>query len=107
LVRPARLAAAGKGAEPRFWFQHALVGVEVGPTGAQFSNSDTRYCARFDGAEVVRRVYDLAQYIYLREKLQDPLMRFIYWNGKAYAETSASPPNHRFGVQFSTYCTLK
>jgi hypothetical protein len=58
LVQPARLLAAGKGTEPQFWFQRSLVGIEVGPTGAQFGNSDTndtRYCARFDGAEVVRR----------------------------------------------------
>jgi len=58
LVQPACLGAPGRAAEPQFWFQRALVGVEVGPTGAQFSNSDTndtRYCARFNGAEVVRR----------------------------------------------------
>ena len=40
------------------WFEHSLVGIEVGPTGAQFGYSDTndaRYCARFDGREIVRR----------------------------------------------------
>ncbi|MCU0872926.1 MAG: hypothetical protein MUE50_11360 [Pirellulaceae bacterium] len=40
------------------WFSRALVGMEVGPTGAQFGHSDrhdTRYCARFDGREIVRR----------------------------------------------------
>ncbi len=40
------------------WFQKALVGMEVGPTGAQFGHSDTndtRYSARFDGREIVRR----------------------------------------------------
>ncbi|HEY0454781.1 MAG TPA: hypothetical protein VGE41_00290 [Verrucomicrobiae bacterium] len=39
------------------WFSHALVGMEIGPTGAQFGHSDsndTRYCARFDGAGIVR-----------------------------------------------------
>jgi len=45
---------------PRFlpWYQRSLVGIEVGPTGAQFCNSDptdTRYCARLDGREIVRR----------------------------------------------------
>jgi len=52
------VGAADKGTEPEPWFRHSLVGVEVGPTGAQFSNSDTndgRYCARFNGQEVVRR----------------------------------------------------
>lgn len=45
------------GAAPAPWFKSALVGMEVGPTGAQFGHSDTndaRYCARFDGAEIVR-----------------------------------------------------
>lgn len=40
------------------WFQTSLVGMEVGPTGAQFGHSDTndaRYCSRFDGREIVRR----------------------------------------------------
>jgi hypothetical protein len=40
------------------WYHHSLVGMEVGPTGAQFSNSDTndtRYCSRMDGREIVRR----------------------------------------------------
>ena len=39
------------------WHEHALVGMEVGPTGAQFGYSDTNdaaYCARFDGREIVR-----------------------------------------------------
>jgi len=43
-------------AEP-LWFERALVGMEIGPTGAQFGYSDpkdTRYCARFDGREIVR-----------------------------------------------------
>ncbi len=46
-------------AEAAPWFQRALVGMEVGPTGAQFGYSDpgdTRYCARFDGREIARRV---------------------------------------------------
>ncbi|WP_246196584.1 alpha-amylase family protein [Aquisphaera giovannonii] len=38
----------------------SLVGMEVGPTGAQFGSdpSDVGYAARFDGAEVVRRCAD-------------------------------------------------
>ena len=34
------------------WYRRSLVGMEVGPTGAQFGNSDPadiRYCAKFDG----------------------------------------------------------
>ncbi len=40
------------------WFRRSLVGMEVGPTGAQFGHSDpndTRYCSEFNGREIVRR----------------------------------------------------
>jgi hypothetical protein len=40
------------------WFEKCLVGMEVGPTGAQLGHSnanDTRYCSQFDGREIVRR----------------------------------------------------
>lgn len=40
------------------WFRRSLVGMEVGPTGAQFGHSDpndARYCSRFNGREIVRR----------------------------------------------------
>ena len=40
------------------WYEHSLVGMEVGPTGAQFGHSDradTRYAAHFDGREIVRK----------------------------------------------------
>lgn len=40
------------------WFDQVLVGMETGPTGAQFGHSDAkdkRYCARFDGREIVRQ----------------------------------------------------
>lgn len=43
------------------WYERATVGMEVGPTGAQWGNSDTtdaRYCSRFDGGEIVRRTVD-------------------------------------------------
>lgn len=46
------------GGTERAWFESALVGIETGPTGAQFGHSDTndtRYCARFDGREIVRQ----------------------------------------------------
>ena len=53
------IAAPGSNPERRSaWFEHSLVGMEVGPTGAQFGHSDTndlRYSSRFDGREIVRR----------------------------------------------------
>lgn len=45
-------------AADRPWFTRHLIGLEVGPTGAQFGHSDSndvRYAARFDGREIVRR----------------------------------------------------
>ena len=38
------------------WFQHSLVGLEVGPTGSQFGSStnDTGFATRFDGGEIAR-----------------------------------------------------
>ena len=39
------------------WYDRFLVGMEVGPTGAQFGHSDindVRYCAKFDGRQIVR-----------------------------------------------------
>jgi hypothetical protein len=39
------------------WYEHSMVGIEVGPTGAQFGHSDkkdTRYCEKFDGRDIVR-----------------------------------------------------
>ena len=40
------------------WYQRYLVGMEVGPTGAQFGHSDptdARYCSEWDGREIVRQ----------------------------------------------------
>lgn len=39
------------------WYQRSLVGMEIGPTGAQFGHSDRedlRYCGKFEGREIVR-----------------------------------------------------
>ena len=50
----------GHGAAPTStnqpWFQHSLVGLEVGPTGSQFGSStnDTGFATRFDGREIAR-----------------------------------------------------
>ena len=41
----------------RPWYERLLVGIEVGPTGAQWGHSDardTRYCSKFDGRKIVR-----------------------------------------------------
>lgn len=64
------------------WFQKFLVGMEVGPTGAQFGNSDpedTRYAAQFDGAEIVRQcVAANSQYLVIWARDGD----YAYYNSK-------------------------
>ena len=70
------------GAEASGWFDRALVGMEVGPTGAQFGYSDSndvRYCARFDGREIVRRcVAAHCEYVVLWVRDGD----YAYYNSK-------------------------
>ena len=56
LMASAAIPSANAAEKP--WFERSLVGVEVGPTGAQFGYSDasdTRYCSKFDGRDIVRR----------------------------------------------------
>lgn len=64
------------------WFEHSLVGMEVGPTGAQFGHSDpkdTRYCSHFDGGEIVRRcIAAHSQYLVLWARDGD----YAYYNSR-------------------------
>ncbi len=51
-------AHAAKEVPDSIWFHRSLVGMEVGPTGAQFGHSDpddARYCSQFNGRDIVRR----------------------------------------------------
>jgi tetratricopeptide (TPR) repeat protein len=49
------------------------------------------------------RVHHMGQYIYGRQLQQTPELELILWNGEGYRECRASPPNHRFGVEFGDY----
>jgi hypothetical protein len=64
------------------WFERVLVGMEIGPTGAQFGYSDTndvRYCARFDGREIVRHALGAhCQYLVLWARDGD----YAYYNSR-------------------------
>lgn len=64
------------------WFERCLVGLEVGPTGAQFGYSqsnDVRYCAKFDGREIVRRAAAAhCEYLVLWARDGD----YAYYNSK-------------------------
>lgn len=48
------------------------------------------------------RVHNFAQYSFERE-MGPSEMDLIVWQGDAYHEIKANPPNHRFGVDFSDY----
>lgn len=57
----AAFASAPDTPASRLWYERALVGIEVGPTGAQFGYSDPkdqRYAARLNGREIVQRCRD-------------------------------------------------
>lgn len=77
----ARVAAPGQQG-PSNWFDRARVGMEIGPTGAQFGHSDsndTRYCARFDGRQIVRHALAAhSEYLVLWARDGD----YAYYNSK-------------------------
>ncbi|MCR9291678.1 MAG: hypothetical protein NXI32_03095 [bacterium] len=64
------------------WYQQVLVGIETGPTGAQFGHSDlndTRYCRQFNGAEIVRQALACqAEYLVMWARDGD----FAYYDSK-------------------------
>ncbi len=64
------------------WFEKALVGMEIGPTGAQFGHSDmkdVRYCSRFNGGDIVRAA-EAAQSEYLVAWVRDG--DYAYYDSK-------------------------
>ncbi|MCX8064132.1 MAG: beta-galactosidase trimerization domain-containing protein [Candidatus Hydrogenedentes bacterium] len=64
------------------WYESALVGMEVGPTGAQWGFSapdDERYCSKMDGAMIVRMCKDAGcDYVVLWARDGD----YAYYNSK-------------------------
>ena len=66
----------------RPWFERSIVGMEVGPTGAQFGYSDpedTRYCKDWDGREIVQNCVEAnAEYLVLWLRDGD----YAYYNSK-------------------------
>jgi len=77
----AKAFPANAGMAPR-WYERSLVGMEIGPTGAQFGYSeptDSRFCSRFDGREMVRRAAKAhCQYVVLWVRDGD----YAYYNSK-------------------------
>jgi hypothetical protein len=77
-------------------------GVEV-----QEENDHTRATGLKKGDVIValggQRVDNLEQYLYLRVRQAEDTLRLVVWDGAAYREVTASPPQRRFGVPFGTY----
>lgn len=77
-----RVACSAQEPDPRPWYERFLVGMEVGPTGAQFGHSDpedTRYCRQWDGREIVQQcVAANAEYLVLWLRDGD----YAYYNSK-------------------------
>ncbi|MDH7502967.1 MAG: hypothetical protein QHJ82_09715 [Verrucomicrobiota bacterium] len=77
-----RILSQGIPEKAKPWFDHVIVGMEVGPTGAQFGYSDpsdSRYCSRFDGREIVRRAVEAGvQYLVIWARDGD----YAYYNSK-------------------------
>ncbi len=69
------------------WYEQSLVGMEVGPTGAQFGHSDIkdmRYAAKFNGREIVRRcVAANCEYVVIWARDGD----YAYYNSKLLPKT--------------------
>ena len=49
------------------------------------------------------RVHNFEQYGFIRGGLTEPELDLIVWQGNAYHELKASPPDHMFGVPFPTF----
>ena len=49
------------------------------------------------------RTHTFSQYLYVRGSLEKQEMDLIVWQGSSYREIKASPPNHKFGVDFGDY----
>jgi hypothetical protein len=99
------------------WFAHSLVGLEVGPTGAQFGHSDSndlRYCSQFDGREIVRStVAAHGQYLVLWARDGD----YAYYDSKVVPKApglgsrdplrDAMDEAKKFDLPVLAYCVMQ
>jgi Hypothetical glycosyl hydrolase 6 len=99
------------------WFRHALVGMEVGPTGAQFSNSDsndTRYCSQMSGREIVRHCLEAhCDYVVIWARDGD----YAYYDSKLLLKApglgardplrEAVDEGHKHGLPVIAYCVVQ
>ncbi|MDG3006335.1 beta-galactosidase trimerization domain-containing protein [Paludisphaera mucosa] len=77
--------ATALGGDELPWYRRLLVGMEVGPTGAQFGSdpSDVGYAARFNGRDVVRRCVEAgAEYVVIWARDGE----YAYYDSKVVAK---------------------
>ncbi len=107
--------AAARG-EDGPWFRRALVGMEVGPTGAQFGSDprDVDYAAKFDGREVVRRCAEAgSEYVVIWARDGE----YAYYDSKVVAKCpglgdrdvlrEAVDEGARLGLPIIAYCVVQ
>ncbi len=98
------------------WFKSALMGLEVGPTGAQFGShpSETGYASRFDGREIVRATHDCgAEYLVIWARDGE----WTYYDSKVQPKApglanrdvlqESVGEGHRLGLPIIAYCQLQ
>jgi hypothetical protein len=99
------------------WYRRSLVGLDVGPTGAQFGHSDpkdTRYCSKFDGREIVRRcVAAHAEYVNIWGRDGD----YAYYDSKLLPKVpglgsrdilrESVDEANKLGVPLIVYCVVQ
>ena len=103
--------------QPKPWFKRCVVGMEVGPTGAQFGHSDPhdkRYAAKFDGREIVRHCVDAhSEYLVIWARDGD----YAYYNSKLLPKApglekrdplrEAVDEAHRQKLPLIAYCVVQ
>jgi hypothetical protein len=75
------LAQTDGGSSPRPWYERLLVGMEVGPTGAQSGcdSADSGYATRFNGRDIVRKCVEAhCQYVVIWSRDGE----FAYYDSK-------------------------
>lgn len=111
-------SAAASGSKPgeSRWFETALVGLEVGPTGSQFGSStnDTGFATRFRGDEIVRATHgSKAEYLVIWAREGD----WAFYNSKLQPKPpglgdrdvlrEAVEEGRRLGLPIIAYCQVQ
>jgi Hypothetical glycosyl hydrolase 6 len=103
-------------AKDKPWFEHSLVGMEVGPTGAQFGGAevDKVFARNFNGREIVRKSLAAhSQYLVIWARDGE----FAYYNSKLLPKPGglgerdvlreAGEEGHRNRLPILAYCQLQ